>query len=181
KKEPAAKDKEKDKPEEKPQPIRIDFDGLAERLGEVPVAPDNYDELRAIDGKLHWLKRASLGMMPPGDAQDDTPVAELQTYEIDKEKVSTITDRVQAFAVSADGKVLVYQTKDGFTRVAAGATEAPKDEAAQEEKVELSGWSISISPRDEWKQMLHEAWRLQRDFFYDPKMHGVDWNGVWAQ
>ena len=40
---------------------------------------------------------------------------------------------------------------------------------------------MKINPREEWKQMLREAWRLQRDFFYDPKMHGVDWEGVWKQ
>ena len=40
---------------------------------------------------------------------------------------------------------------------------------------------MRINPREEWKQMLREAWRLQRDFFYDAKMHGVDWDGVWKQ
>ena len=85
------------------------------------------------------------------------------------------------FDVSVNRKVLVYRTKDGFVRIEAGATEAPKDDAANDAKVDLSGWTIRINPRDEWKQMLHEAWRLQRDFFYDPKMHGVDWHGVWNQ
>ena len=87
---------------------------------------------------------------------------------------------MKAYAVSL-GKVLVYQTKDGFTRLEAGATAAPKDDEAKEAKVDLSGWSLSVNPREEWKQKLHEAWRLQRDFFYDPKMHGVDWEGVWKQ
>jgi tricorn protease len=168
--------------EEKVEPIRIDFDGLADRLVQVPVAPGNYDELRAVEGKLHWLKAPNRGLMPPGDEPSpERPAGELQTYEIDKEKVSTVVPGVLAYEVSLNGKVLVYQTKDGFVRLEAGATAAPKDEAAQEAKVDLSGWSMGINPRDEWKQMLHEAWRLQRDFFYDPKMHGVDWGGVWKQ
>jgi tricorn protease len=66
-------------------------------------------------------------------------------------------------------------------RLEAGATALPKDDEAKEAKLDLSGWSLSINPRQEWKQMLHEAWRLQRDFFYDPKTHGVDWEGVWKQ
>ena len=80
-----------------------------------------------------------------------------------------------------DNKVLVYRTKDGFVRVDAGATSAPKAEELADARVDLSGWSIRINPRDEWKQILREAWRLQRDFFYDPNMHGVDWQGVWNQ
>ena len=180
-----AKDEKKDakKEAEKPAPIRIDFDGLAERVVQVPVPPGNYDGLRAVDGKLHWLRIPNKGMMPPdGDGQDEERIpGDLVTYEIEKEKLSTVSGGVLAYEVSGNGKVLVFEHKDGFTRLEAGATAAPKDEAAQEAKVDLSGWSVPIDPREEWKQMLHEAWRLQRDFFYDPKMHGVDWDGVWRQ
>ncbi len=176
------KDEDKDKKEEKVEPIRIDFEGLMGRFVQVPVPPGNYSDLAALAGKLHWLKAPNRGMMPfkAGDGEDD-PGAELQTYDIEKEKLSTVTSGVKAFAVSLDHKVLVYQTKDGFVRIEAGATAVPKDEEAKEAKVDLSGWSLRVNPREEWKQMLHEAWRLQRDFFYDPNMHGVDWVGVWNQ
>jgi tricorn protease len=178
-KEKDSKEKEK---EEKVEPIKIDFDGLPDRFVQVPVAPGNYSALAALDGKLHWLNTPNRGMMPYKDENsEDEPGAELQTYDIEKEKLSTITSGVKAYAVSLDHKVLVYQTKDGFVRLEAGATAAPKDDEAKEAKLDLSGWSLSINPREEWKQMLHEAWRLQRDFFYDPKMHGVDWDGVWKQ
>jgi hypothetical protein len=121
-------------------------------------------------------------MMPYSeDESEEDPGGELQTYDLEKEKLSTVTSGVKAYAVSMDHKVLVYQTKDGFVRLEAGATAAPKDDDAKDAKIDLSGWSLSINPREEWKQMLHEAWRLQRDFFYDPKMHGVDWEGVWKQ
>ena len=169
------------KAEEKVEPIRIDFEGLADRVVQVPVPPGNYTGLRAVAGKLHWLRLTDRGMMPPSDDSEEDPGGDLVTYDIEKEKLSTVTSGVRDFDVSVDGKVLVYRTKDGFVRIEAGATEAPKDEAAKEAKVDLSGWTIRINPRDEWKQMLHEAWRLQRDFFYDPKMHGVDWDGVWRQ
>ena len=183
KKEDPKKDKDKgEKEDEKIEPIRIDFDGLADRFVQVPVAPGNYSDLTALDGKLHWLKAPNRGVMPysPEDSEEG-PGSELQTYEIEKEKLSTITSGVKAYAVSLNHKVLVYQTKDGFVRLEAGVTTAPKDDDAKEAKVDLSGWSLSVNPREEWKQELHEAWRLQRDFFYDPKMHGVDWEGVWKQ
>jgi tricorn protease len=177
------KDEEKAKEkEEKIEPIKIDFESLMDRFVQVPVEPGNYSDLAAVEGKLHWLKSPNRGMMPYSPEDDkEPPEADLQTYEIEKEKLSTVTSGVKAYAVSLNGKVLVYQTKDGFTRIEAGAKAAPKDDEAKEAKVDLSGWSLSVNPRQEWQQMLHEAWRLQRDFFYDPKMHGVDWEGVWKQ
>jgi len=175
--------KKKKEEDEKVKPIRIDFDDIASRIVQVPIAPANYAGLWAVEGKLHLLRSKNEGMMPPdgGDDEEESSGADLLTYDIEKEKLSTLASNVMSYDVSMDGKVLVYRTKDGFTRVEAGATEAPKDEAAAEAKVKLDGWSLSIDPRAEWKQMLREAWRLQRDFFYDPRMHGVDWNATWAQ
>jgi tricorn protease len=176
------KDKESKEDEEKVEPIQIDFDGLMERIVELPVAPGNYSDLAALKGKLHWLKTPNRGMMPyADDGDEEDPGSDLETYDLEKEKLTKLASGVKAYAVSMDHKVLVYQTKDGFMRVEAGAAAAPKDDDAKDAKVDLAGWSLSINPREEWKQMLHEAWRLERDFFYDPKMHGVDWEGVWKQ
>jgi tricorn protease len=175
------KDKD-DKEDVKMDPIRVDFEGLKDRFVQVPVAPGNYTDLNAVDKKLHWLKSPNRGMMPYEDDDDgEDPGAELVTYDIEKEKLSTLASGVKSYAVSLDRKVLVYRTKDDFMRVEAGATSAPKDDDAKEAKLDLSGWTLSVNPRAEWKQELHEAWRLQRDFFYDPKMHGVDWEAVWKQ
>jgi tricorn protease len=182
-KEKDGKDKDKKTAEEKVSPIRIDWDGIVDRLVEVPVAPGNYDDLSAIPGKLVWRSFESQGMQPPGPPQDGPQGGLLQTFDMEKEKLSTLSPGVLAYDVSKNGKVLVFQTKEGFTRIEAGATSLPKPDPgeADESKVDLSGWTLQINPRDEWKQMLREAWRLQRDFFYDPKMHGVDWEGVWKQ
>ena len=172
-----------DKPE-KAAPVRIDFEGLGDRLVQVPVAPGNYDNLRAVAGKLHVLEYENRGMMPPGDEpREDRRSGALKTYDLEKEKLSTLSPGVLDYEVSGNGKVLVFQTKEAFVRVDAGATSVPKTEPGEsdESKLDLAGWSIKVDPRDEWKQMLREAWRLQRDFFYDPKMHGVDWNAVWTQ
>ena len=166
---------------EKVEPIRIDFDGLAGRIVQVPVQPGNYIGLHAIPGKLHFVGVENRGMSPADAGGDDARGGTLYTYEMEKEKLSTLASGVTEYNVSLDNKVLVYRTKDGFVRVEAGATSAPKTEDMADARIDLSGWSIRIDPRDEWKQILREAWRLQRDFFYDPNMHGVDWQGVWKQ
>ena len=181
KKDKADKKKEGDK-EEKVEPIKVDFEGLADRIVLVPMAPGTYFGLKAVKGKLHFLGFEPTGMKPPsGDDDEEQGRGTLHTYDLEKEKLHTLAERVRGYDVSLDGKVLVYRTSSGFIRVEAGATSAPKGEDAEDSKVALGGWSIRVDPRQEWKQMLREAWRLQRDFFYDPKMHGVDWNAVWKQ
>jgi len=188
------KDKEKDKKEEpKPEPVTIDFDGLMGRTIQVPVPPGVYFGLKAVEGKLHWVSVEPTGMMPAadpgaGDDDEDRRGGTLHTYDIAGEKLASLAQGVLGYDVSMNGKVLVYRTKAGFFRVEAGAMSAPKpgpDAGAgpggDDSRIDLAGWSIRVDPRQEWKQMLRESWRLQRDFFYDEKMHGVDWNAVWKQ
>ncbi|MBI3448916.1 MAG: PD40 domain-containing protein [Acidobacteria bacterium] len=189
----AGKDEKADAKKDVPaEPIRIDFDGIMERTAEVPVRPGIFVGLHAVEGKLHWISFEPTGMTPwdppagDGDDEDDDPRAgSLMTYDITKAKLATLATGILGYDVSMNEKVLVYRTKGGFFRVEAGAMSAPKrdkdDPGAEDNRIALSGWTIRIDPRAEWKQMLHEAWRLQRDFFYDPNMHGVDWNGVWKQ
>ena len=180
-------DKEKDKDkgagdEDKVEPVHIDFDGIMDRFVAVPVEAGNYSDLAAVEGKLHWLKNPSAGMWPYDDDESaDDPKAELMMYDLEKEKLHTVVSGVKAYEISMDHKVLVYQTKDDFVRMEAGGKEAPKDDDMKDAKIDFGGWSLSVNPRAEWKQELHEVWRLERDFFYDPKMHGVDWDGVWKQ
>ena len=166
-------------------PVRIDFDGLADRVVQVPVTPGALSGLRAVEGKLHWVETDPRGMMPADAGDDDErPGGSLKTYDLAKQKLANLADHVLGYDLSMNGKVLVYRTKDGFFRVEAGAMSAPKPDkegGEDESSIDLAGWTERISPREEWKQMVREAWRLQRDFFYDPKMHGVDWNGVWNQ
>ena len=185
----AKDDKDKKKEEEKVEPIKIDFDGIGDRAVQVPAPPGQYFGLRAVEGKLHWLGFEPRGMTPPDDPDsedDDERGGSLLTYDIANEKLATLAQGVTGYDVSMNGKVLVYRTKEGFTRLDAGAMSAPKPDkdnpgGGDDPRVQLSGWTLRINPRDEWAQMLREAWRLERDFFYDPNMHGVDWNGVWKQ
>jgi tricorn protease len=85
---------------------------------------------------------------------------------------------VDNFDLSDDGKVVVVKQGPGFIRMDAGTTEAPTGTGDEDPHIKLEGWSMRHEPRQEWKQMVLEAWRIQRDFFYDPNMHGVDWPAI---
>ena len=79
------------------------------------------------------------------------------------------------YEISLDGKSLLVTKKDALFIIDAGAS-APA--SLDEKGVDLSGWTFSISPREEWRQMFIEAWRLERDYFYDRNMLGVDWKAM---
>ena len=81
---------------------------------------------------------------------------------------------INGFELSGDGKKILVRKDQSLFVIDAAA--APADLAKK--GVDLSAWALSVTPRDEWRQMYVESWRLMRDYFYDPAMHGVDWKGM---
>jgi tricorn protease len=180
KKEEKDKDKDKDKKDDKsgkseaktPAPVIIDRAGLAERLVPVPVPAGRYDALKTDGKRLYWLAR---DLAPE-------PKRALKALAIgrDKPEVKTVMEDVRSYQLSADGKkVLVRKTDDIY--VFDAADKAPEKDKLEEAKLDLSGWTFSFDPREQWRQMFTEAWRLERDYFYDPAMHGLDWPAVRAK
>ncbi|UCG28515.1 MAG: PDZ domain-containing protein, partial [Bacteroidales bacterium] len=79
------------------------------------------------------------------------------------------------YELSMDGKKMLIQ-KSSEIYIIDASGDAPKN--LNETKVDLSGWSFSLNPRDEWRQMFLEAWRLERDYFYDTTLHDIDYDGL---
>jgi tricorn protease len=101
----------------------------------------------------------------------------LKVLEIKNKDIETKTllEEVDDYELSYDGKKIMAQKKQQIYIVDAGTT-APSE--LNKSKVDLSDWTFTIDPREEWRQMFVEAWRLERDYFYDPQMHGVDYEGL---
>jgi len=165
------KDAKEEKPEgdqeKKPAPVEIDLDGLSSRLFRVPVASGNFRSL--------WINEQALFFL----ARDSGPDAKrhLTAVKIGDEKGEPVTmiEDVRSIELSLDGKkLLVRKGSDLFVVDAKPA----KVSDLKEHRVDLGGWSYAIDVRDDWRQIFVDAWRLERDYFYDPKMHGVDWDGV---
>ncbi|HUB30997.1 MAG TPA: PDZ domain-containing protein, partial [Terracidiphilus sp.] len=155
--------------ENKPPEVKIDFTDLASRLTEVPVPPGNYDLLQATDKRLCWL-----------NASDDTREhRSLQCFDIANkgDEVDTVLPEVKNYEISLDRKQMMVQKGDDFYVLdgdAKGASLAdPK--ALPKLAVNLSHWTMSTTPRAEFRGIFLDAWRLERDYFYDRNMHGVDW------
>ena len=152
------------------KPLHIDVDGLMARAVAVPVQPDNIGNLFATSGHLYYLTQ------PNGTI--DGPLAgehgALHVFDMEKRKDKVLDGNdPAAYVLSADGKTALVNTQDGkFALLDTGADEgAAKD-------LDTSHMLMRVDPRAEWDEMFHMAWRLERDFFVNTKMNGVDWDAI---
>lgn len=156
-------------------PIAIDFDGLDQRILSLPIPRANLVDLETgKDGVVYTLVApvASSDEDPLENADNQTPLT-LYRFTLKDRKNTKLADDVQpaSFAVSADGTKMLLQRKDDW--IVADADGPLKDDV---KPLNLQAMSVWVDPKAEWAQMYREVWRIERDFFYDPKFHGLDIN-----
>ncbi|MGZ5487092.1 MAG: S41 family peptidase, partial [Candidatus Aminicenantales bacterium] len=105
--------------------------------------------------------------------------AKLQAVEIKNRNIQakTLVEDVRNFELSADGTKLLVRKGSDIYVIDAG-TAQPTPQTLTERRVDLSKWTFSIDPREEWRQMFVDAWRMERDYFYDRNLHNVDYQGL---
>lgn len=145
--------------------MRIDLDRIGNRILALQVPVRDYAELAAgPTGVVFLAERIPL---QPGNT--------LHKYELSKRRAESFLTGVGQFSISGDGKKLLYQSGGNWTVT---GTEAPPRPGEGRLTVALS---TQLDPALEWKQIFDEAWRMERDFFYDPGLHGADWDAVYAR
>jgi tricorn protease len=176
---PLAKESDEEKTEEKGQDkenkkeeakkeaaVRVDFEGLNERIVALPVPTGNYYDLKVGDeGQVYYLEA------PPASSGPFAPETKLHRFDMKKRKDEVLMSGVGGYEISADHKKLLYVSRNMW-----GIVDAGKPAKPGEGKLDVGGIEVQIDPAAEWKQIFREAWRINRDYFYDPDMHGVDWN-----
>jgi len=167
-------DKEKGKESEKPKDIKIDLEGFENRIVSLPVDPANYFGLSAASGNIYFVKLPELPVI--GENDEETPPTQLMTFDMKKREAKEVIDGIDGYDLSADGKKILYRAKQAF-----GIIDAAPGKNVGDGKIETGALEVKVDPAAEWEQMYNEAWRLQRDFFYDPNMHGVDWPAMKAR
>lgn len=153
------------KKDESKEFLKIDFEGLGNRIVPVPVSAENYGNLSSIKGHLLYVRR---GASYYGRGSDVSP--ELRIFSIKERKETTLAEKVSGYVVSADGKKLLVRQSGSFT-----IFDATPQGKGSGKTVSTSGLSATIDPVQEWRQIFHEVWRRYRDFFYVSNMHGYDW------
>ena len=167
-KKPEPEEAKKQKEEEKEtKPIEIDAEGIRRRVQEIPLRPGNYGRLQGNAKALYFTNRGT-GI----DAK--TALATLKIAN-DSPKLKNLIDDIKSFEVSADGNKVLFQKGSSLYVVKAGTSSIDK---LDEHGVNLDNWSFSINVREDWRQIFTDAWRMERDYFYDPGMHGVDWDAM---
>lgn len=161
--------KDEKKEEKKVDPIAIDLEGFETRAIQLPPRAGNFGGLSVGDnGKLFYVRDGE------PDRANPRPRGQLTMFDItdDKKEEKTVASGIDGYEMSADGKkLLVWKSGDMYV-VDAGADQK------LEKKAPKDAMTMSVNPREEWKQMFTEAWRLQRDYFYEATLHGVDWNAM---
>ncbi len=145
--------------------VDIDFDGLEQRLVLLPTAPGNYSALNATKDKILYLKQPNTG--------NSEGKGVIKYYDKEKREEKTILEDANNFQLSQNkAKILVFRPNNSFAII------KPEEGQKFEKPLRLSEMQVMVEPAKEWKQLFLDAWRLERDYFYDSNMHGVDWNGV---
>ena len=161
-----AKKSKKDKDTEE-KPLKIDIEGLEQRVVALPIGPGNYYGLSAAKGKIFYVSVPTLPAMAQGGEQIS---AKLEMFNMEKRKESKVIDGINGYALSADGKKILYRARSTF-----GIIDASPGKNVGDGKIATQSLEMKVDPQAEWEEMFNDAWRLERDFFYDPNMHGVDW------
>jgi len=160
--------KEGDKEETKSEPVNIDFDSFERRVVKLPIDAGNLRSLGAVKGKLVFCR-----YLPAGAVKSGEPSGTLLYYDLEEREEKTIISGIDSYDISSDGKKVIYKSKSTYGII--DLTEGKKVGDGKIAADDLKAW---INPREEWKQIFNEAWRIQRDYFYDPNMHGLDWKAV---
>ncbi|MCB2155114.1 PDZ domain-containing protein [bacterium] len=156
---------EKEEEAEEEKPLEIDLEGFESRAMLLPVEKGGYFNLCVGDSGALFYTRNAEG--------EETKTFTIN-IEDDEPKAEAVADEGN-FSMSADGKKLLFWRGSRAYVVDAKAGQSLKD------SVSTKGMDVEIRPREEWHQIFTDVWRLYRDFFYDPGMHGVDWDGVYKQ
>ena len=162
-------EEEEEEEEKAAEKVEIDLEGFELRGLQLPVGRGRYGGL-AVNDK-NQLIYASYGT--PGSGKS----AEIKLFDLDDEKKEekTVVSGTGSYGISADGKKLLVRSGKSYAIVDAKAGQK------LDKKVPLDGMRKTIDPREEWRQVFTDAWRIQREFFYAPNMHGVDWEAVREQ
>lgn len=151
--------------------VVVDIAGIERRIIPLGVPGADYASLLAGSaGTFFYLERRpqpSIGRPPQ----------QLWEYELASQKPKPFLDGVQSYSLSADGKKLLYDAGRNHW----GIVPTDRPATAGEGSLKVDQLETLVDPKAEWAEIFRETWRTEREFFYDPKMHGNDWNQIYEK
>ena len=164
KKDAPAEQKSDKKPAVKKVVVKVDPDGLVQRIVALPVAASNYSHLTAVGDRLFYLRH--------GNRERES---RLFCYDLDKQK-ETELGTCSGYKISADGKKLLVHAENAYAII-----DLPAAKFEIKDRLDLSELKVVLNRGEEWRQIFQECWRQMRDFVYDPNLHHIDWPAMRAR
>ncbi|PYJ45240.1 MAG: protease [Verrucomicrobia bacterium] len=172
---PAAK-----KPEEKPKKqvvVKVDTDGIQNRIVGLEITPGNYRNIRMLDdNRIFYLRRTAadeVGEEDEGLFGEKDKKSHLCVYNVDDRKENVLGD-ANNYQITFDGKKMLVKIKKDYAII-----DVPKDKLeTKDHEHKIEGLDLQLDRRAEWRQIYFECWRQMRDFFFSPTMNGVDWKAM---
>jgi tricorn protease len=142
----------------------VTLEGFERRVVVLPPQAGNYTDLSAASGKVVYRR-----LPRSGSGATESPIV---YYDLAAREETTVLADADAMILTHDGKKLLARDGNRYAMVELRATQRFEDPMRVGEMTAL------VDPRAEWRQIFQDAWRFQRDYFYDPNLHGVDWDGM---
>lgn len=156
------KEEEKTKKAEENKDMKVDLDGLGQRIMALNIDAGNYYDVQPVDGKVYYMRDEAGGKRS------------LRLFDVDgKDKKETVLGDADGFEISANHKKMEVHKGDNTYVI-----DLPTSKLELNTPVSLSDMKIEVNKKEEWNQIFNEAWRQLRDFFYAPNMNGVDWKAM---
>ena len=172
KKDDAKKDDAKKDEKDKKVEVKVDLENIGQRILAVPMPAARYVDLQAGKAEVVYAIEA-----PPPSPLGER-VFTVHRFDLKKRKADVVIGGVKSFQVSFTGEKMLYQQGEKWTiaeppPVPEGPG-GPPPKPGNEKTLKTGDLEVKVDPPAEWKQMFHEVWRIEREFFYDPHYHGLD-------
>src|SRR5207253_4236903 len=173
-KKPEAKKPEIAKPK-KPVVVKVDTDGIQNRIVGLEITPGNYRKIRMLEDRIFDLRR-TIGDETGEEEElfgERDKKAHLCVYNVEERKETVLGD-VNDYQITFDGKRMLVKIKKDYAII-----DVPKDKIeTKDHEMKIEGLDMQLDRHAEWKQIYFEAWRQMRDFFFSPTMNGIDWKAM---
>jgi tricorn protease len=170
---------EEKKPEgakpKKPVVVKVDTDGIQNRIVGLEITPGNYRNIRMVDDRIFYLRRTAGDDV--GEDDDDGAgrdrKSHLCAYSLEDRKETVLGD-ANDYQITFDGKKMLVKIKKDYAII-----DLPKDKIeTKDHEHKIEGLDMQLDRHAEWNQIYFECWRHMRDFFFSPTMNGVDWKAM---
>lgn len=170
---PAAKAKPDGEAAKGPEPVRVDLEGFANRIVAVPIPAGVYHNLQAGEGGKLFYRKVD---PPPTSTSGGEGDSSIRVYDLATRKDEAAGPANFGFRLTADRKKMLVASRGAWSILpTAGKPEPGKG------RLNVDAVEVRVVPALEWPQIFDEAWRVNRDYFYDPGMHGADWKAMKAK